>query len=168
MDNGDDASSEVPEKTSGKVPDDRAKSRSKKKKKITFIQVDDSDKELKENVDEEQFLSFGFCMLSDVPTNLNLCNMILLDSESTMDLFCNHALVSKVWKAKGTLTVHGNGGNLTAHHKAYISNYGKVWFSEKALTNILSMKCMVDKFPVTYNSTKERVFTVHKPDGCQV
>ena len=44
------------------------------------------------------------------PTNLDLRWVILLDSESTMDLFCNKDLVDKVWKSEDKMKLRSNGG----------------------------------------------------------
>ena len=66
--------------------------------------------------------------------------MLLLDSCSTVDLFCNNNLVTKIWKSKNSMTVKGNGGDLKTHKKAYVENYGEVWFNERAITNIMSLK----------------------------
>ena len=44
-------------------------------------------------------------------------------------------------------------------------NYGDVWFDERAITNILCLKNMKNKYCVTYDSSENGTFTVYKPDA---
>ena len=53
--------------------------------------------------------------------------------------------------------------------KAHVKNYGDVWFDTKAITNILSLKNVRNKFHVTYDSRNgEGACIVHKPSGVNV
>jgi hypothetical protein len=45
--------------------------------------------------------------------------------------------------------------------KADVPGWGEVWFDPTAMTNIFSYAQMVDRHPVTYDSTKEDAFIVH-------
>jgi hypothetical protein len=38
------------------------------------------------------------------------------------------------------MTVKGNGGTLSTTTKAFLKNYGEVWFDKHAITNILSLR----------------------------
>jgi hypothetical protein len=97
---------------------------------------------------------------------MNLRDMILLNSQSTVDLFCNRKLVSGVWETTDeSMTVHGNGGTLSTKIEAHVTNYSDVWFDTKAITNILSLKNVREKFHVTYDSHSKGSFIVHKPNG---
>ena len=66
------------------------------------------------------------------------------------------------------MTVKGNGGNLKTNNKAYVKNYGEVWFDERAITNIMSLKNVKEKSRVTYDSGRDGTFTVHKPNGVNI
>ena len=46
-----------------------------------------------------------------------------------------------------------------------MKNYGEVWFDTRAITNILSLKNVRNKYRVTYDSKSDDVFTVHMNKG---
>ena len=66
--------------------------------------------------------------------DLNLRNVILLDSESDVDLFCNKALCESIYKVDKRLSVSGNGGKLIATHKSKVPDYKfHPWYEKKAI-----------------------------------
>ena len=62
-----------------------------------------------------------------------------------------------------TMSIKGNGGSITTNKIGHLKNYGDVWFDERAINNILCLKNVKQKYRVTYNSSTDGVFTVHKP-----
>ena len=66
------------------------------------------------------------------------------------------------------MTVKGNGVDLKTHQKTHVENYKEVWFDERAITNILSLKNAKEEFRVTYDSNRDGTFTVHKPNGVHI
>ena len=93
---------------------------------------------------------------------LDLENVILLDSQSTMDLFCNHKLVHKVSKSSNKMKLQSNGGTMTVGHKASINRYDhEVWFSKNAITNIIALSNLIQQYRVTYDSN-DLMFVVHR------
>ena len=66
---------------------------------------------------------------------LDLREIILLDSQSTMDMMCNRALVEKTFKSSKTMRLKSNGGTMEVTHKAKIAGYHTdVWYNKKAIT----------------------------------
>jgi hypothetical protein len=93
---------------------------------------------------------------------LDLKNVILLDSQSTMDLFCNPELVKHVTKSSHKMRLQSNGGSMTVNHKATIEGYKKkVWFSKDAITNIIALSNLIQQYHVTYDS-RDQIFVVHR------
>jgi hypothetical protein len=43
--------------------------------------------------------------------------------------------------------------------------YGTVWYHPKSIANILSLKCVAEKYHVTFDSDNGGSFIVTKPDG---
>jgi hypothetical protein len=59
-----------------------------------------------------------------VPTiQLDLRQVILLDSQSTIDLICNKALVTDVFKSNTRMRLKSNGGTMTVRQQAKIKGY---------------------------------------------
>jgi len=47
---------------------------------------------------------------------------------------------------------------LTTNQKAYVKNYGEVWFDNNTIINILCVKNVRKKFRVTYDSDDDSTF----------
>ena len=94
----------------------------------------------------------------EVTQNDSLLDKILLDSQSSIDLFANKNLVT----ADKEVMISTNVGHKIINKKAYIPDYGWVYFDEDALANVFSIVKMRDKFRISYDE-KEDALIVHHP-----
>jgi hypothetical protein len=95
--------------------------------------------------------------------DLELRNVLLLDNQSTFNLCCNKRFTSKIMKATNALMMTSNGGGLRITEKCKIPGYKyPVWYSKKAITNIICLKNIIKCYRVTYDSELDTVFVVHR------
>jgi hypothetical protein len=68
----------------------------------------------------------------------------------------------KIFKAKNTFLIMGNGNGLKITKKCKILGYKYlVWFSKKAITNIICLKNLIKCYQVAYDSKLNTTFVVH-------
>jgi len=112
----------------------------------------------------------GFAFIQDLTCNINdkagiPDSWILLDSQSTVDVFMNKKLLKNIHDAKQPLSLHCNTGIATVNKVGDLPGYGTVWFYENGIANILTLNNMKKKYRVTYDSTACDCFAVHKVDS---
>ena len=95
---------------------------------------------------------------------ISMRDWILLDSCSSVDLFCNPNMVQSIRASSSTLQLGTNAGVIRTNHKATLPKYGDVWYNNKAITNVLSLGNVVDRYRVTFDSKQEDAFHVHTPE----
>jgi hypothetical protein len=85
----------------------------------------------------------------------HLRNSVLLDNQSTADIFCNLNYLQNIREVPETLTLHTNGGVLTCNTKGELKGYGVVWCHPKAIANILGMSNVLEggKYNVTFDDS---------------
>jgi len=102
-----------------------------------------------------------------------LCNMqdkagiptswMLLDSQSTVDIFCNAKMLSNTHDAKWHLVLQCKA--CTTSNKGDPKGYGTRWSHPDGNANILSLNNVQKKYRVTFNSELEDRFVVNKGNG---
>ena len=107
-------------------------------------------------------------VLAHKTQQLKLRDAILLDSETTHDVFCNSKYVTNVRKARKTLHLSTNGGGMVISQEAdaiglYPDGYNcTVYYDARAITNILSFKKLLEVYRITYDSDVSTTFIVHR------
>ena len=90
---------------------------------------------------------------------------ILLDNQSTVDVFHSEKLLTNIRVAPGYMDIHCNAGVTSTNLIGDLDGYGTVWYQPKGIANILSLTKVSEKYLVTYNSREGDAFVVHKEDG---
>jgi len=100
--------------------------------------------------------------------SMDLTKQVLIDSQTTHDVFCNKKYVTDIRRAKRDLVLSTNGGGMRISQEADVPGLypvgcdSKVYYDTRAITNILSFKNLVKKYRITYDSDEDMAFTVHR------
>ena len=94
-------------------------------------------------------------------------NWIILNNQSTVHIFQKEELVNNVSSISKNkqLICHTNGGSQVSQKQAKFCDFGRVWFNDQSLANILSFAKVrkTPNFKVSYNLVKN-AFIVTLPD----
>lgn len=62
------------------------------------------------------------------------------------------------------MTLNGNGGKIYTRFKCNIKNLDQeVWYNGKYITNVMSLSMIARYYHVTYDSSKDKAFIIHRP-----
>ena len=91
---------------------------------------------------------------------------ILLDNQSTVDVFHNKDLLKNIRKNDTSMVIHCNAGVTKTNLVGDLEGYGTVLYHPNGIANILSLsKVKKNGYRITYDSKNGNEFTVEKPDG---
>jgi hypothetical protein len=98
---------------------------------------------------------------------LELRDVILLDSQSTTNIFCNPKFVEDIRPAETPLLLNTSGGVLITTLKATLPDFGEVWFNEDAIANIFCMADIDDKYGMEWSMVdgKKAIRVMTDPTG---
>jgi hypothetical protein len=96
---------------------------------------------------------------------LDLRSAWLLDNQSTFDLCCNPDFAGKRRNAKRAMNMLSNGGGLQISKKCMVPGYDFwVWFTTRAMTNIICLKNLIHLYRMTSDSKRRMAFIVHQEE----
>ena len=92
---------------------------------------------------------------------------ILLDNQSTVDVFTNRRLLKNIRSSNNNMFIHCTAGVAKTNLIGDLPGYGTVWYHPDGIANILSLSKVKEKYRVTFDSDINNQFVVHRSNGTQ-
>jgi hypothetical protein len=92
---------------------------------------------------------------------------LLLDNQSTVDVFCNADMLVDIHTADRRMYIRCNAGTRWTDQQGHLPGYGLVWYCPSAIANIMSLSNVSRRYRVTYDSMGGNRFVVTKDDGTE-
>ena len=83
-------------------------------------------------------------------TKKHMYDWILLNTCSSINLFCNQSFMCNVHQINSTLSLAMMAGTMTTNLKAELPGYGTVSFDPQPMTNVLSFGNIAKQYPIHY------------------
>ena len=81
---------------------------------------------------------------------------LLLDNQSSTDIFKNASVLSNIQEVDSTLVLHTSGGTVRTNKMGTYQGYGDVWYHPGALTNIISFaKAKNNGYSLHYDNSSD-------------
>ena len=127
---------------------------------VNHVHISSNDEVNSDDDDSNLEFSFHTKNLQQTPDT-----WVLLDNQSTVDVFFNAALLENIRVSDSSLDIYCNAGVATVNKIGNFPGYGTVWYHPGGIANILSLARVKEKYQVTFDSLEGNQFVVHKGDG---
>lgn len=98
------------------------------------------------------------------PKTIDKRNVVMLDNQSDVSIFCNEELVEDIRLADKPLHFGTDTGNMITNQEATLPGFGPVWFNKDTQTNILAFAKVEEKHDISYDKLT-KTFMVQYDDN---